>query len=180
VPDKGVHTVLEAFGILCQREAAQSLASLTILGDGPANYMQHLRERVAILGIGNRVEFLAPVRREQMPEVLSKYDVLIVSSEYAEPIARSMQEGMAMGLLVIGTVTGGSGELLQHEHNGLVFTAADAQSLAAQIARAGSLPGLRAKLAQQGQKDVRANFDIRLTVERIENYLLERSPRRHT
>ncbi len=178
VPDKGVHTVIEALGILSQREATQGLASLTILGDGPADYLQHLRERVATLGIGNRVEFLAPVRREQMPEILSKYDALIVSSEYGEPIARSMQEGMAMGLLVIGTLTGGSGELLQHEHNGLVFTAADAQSLATQIARAGSMPELSAKLAQQGQADVRANFDIRLTVERIENYLLERCPRR--
>ena len=82
-----------------------------------------------------------------------------------------------MGLLVIGTTTGGSGELLQHEHNGLVFTAADAQSLATQIVRASNTPELRARLAQQGQKDVRANFDIQLTVERIESYLAERCPR---
>ncbi len=177
VPDKGIHTVIEAFGILSQREETQGLASLTILGDGPADYMQHLHERVATLGIANTVDFMAPVQREQMPEILSQHDILIVSSEYGEPIARSMQEGMAMGLLVIGTLTGGSGELLQHEQNGLVFTTADAQSLAAQIARACSTPGLRTKLARQGQADVRANFDIRLTVDRIENYLRERGSR---
>lgn len=174
VPDKGVHTVIEAFGICSQREALSGLTSLTILGDGPADYMQRLRERVAALGIEGTVDFTAPVQREQMPEVHSRYNVLIVPSEYDEPIARSMQEGMAMGLLVIGTLTGGSGELLQHEHNGLVFTAADAQSLATQIARASSEPELRAYLAQQGQKDVRANFDIRLTADRIESYLIER------
>jgi glycogen synthase len=177
VPDKGVHTVIEAFGILGQREETSGLASLTILGDGPADYMHCLRQRVTTLGISNVVDFMPPVQREQMPELLSRYDVLIVPSEYGEPIARSMQEGMAMGLLVIGTVTGGSGELLQHEHNGLVFTAADAQSLAAQILRACSTPGLGARLARQGQENVRANFDIRLTVERIENYLSERCPR---
>jgi glycogen(starch) synthase len=174
VPDKGVHTVIDAFGLLSQREETRGQASLTILGDGPADYMQHLRQRATTLGINNIVDFMAPVPREQMPEVLSRHDVLIVSSEYGEPIARSMQEGMAMGLLVIGTTTGGSGELLQHEHNGLVFAAADAQSLATQIARAGSTPGLGARLARQGQEDVRANFDIRLTAERIEAYLAER------
>ena len=177
VPDKGVHTVIDAFGILGQREETRGQASLTILGDGPADYMQYLRQRVATLGIEDLVEFMAPVQREQMPEILSRHAVLIVPSEYGEPIARSMQEGMAMGLLVIGTTTGGSGELLQHEHNGLVFPAADAQSLATQIARASSTPGLGARLARQGQEDVRANFDIQLTVERIEKYLLERCPR---
>jgi 1,4-alpha-glucan branching enzyme len=176
VPDKGVHTVIDAFGILGQQEETRGLASLTILGDGPAHYMDYLRQRVTTLGINNSVDFVAPVQRQQMPELLSRYNVLIVPSEYGEPIARSMQEGMAMGLLVIGTITGGSGELLQHEHNGLVFTAADARSLATQIARAGSTPGLGARLARQGQEDVRTNFDIRLTVERIENYLAERCP----
>ena len=177
VPDKGVHTVIEAFGILGQREETRSHVSLTILGDGPGDYLQSLHQRVAALGVEDLIEFKAPVRREQMPEILSRHNVLIVPSEYGEPIARSMQEGMAMGLLVIGTTTGGSGELLQPEHNGLVFPAADAQSLAAQLARASSVPGLGASLARQGQADVRANFDIRLTVERIEKYLLGRCPR---
>ena len=176
VPDKGVHTVIDAFGLLGQREETRGQASLTILGDGPADYMQYLRQRVTTLGISNLVDFMAPAQREQMPEILSRHNVLIVPSEYGEPIARSMQEGMAMGLLVIGTTTGGSGELLQHERNGLVFPAADAQSLATQIARAGSTPGLGARLARQGQEDVRANFDIRLTVERIEDYLAGRCP----
>lgn len=177
VPDKGVHTAIDAFGLLGQREETRSQASLTILGDGPADYMQYLRQRVTTQGISNVVDFMAPVKREQMPELLSRYNVLIVPSEYGEPIARSMQEAMAMGLLVIGTTTGGSGELLQHDRNGLVFPAADAQSLATQIARAGNTPGLGARLARQGQEDVRANFDIRLTVERIEDYLSERCPR---
>ena len=177
VPDKGVHTVIDAFGLLCQREEAWGQAALTILGDGPADYMQNLRQRVTTLGINNLVDFVAPVQRDKMPEVLAKHDVLIVPSEYGEPIARSMQEGMGMGLLVIGTSTGGSGELLQHERNGLVFPAGDAQSLATQIARAGTSPELRSRLARQGQVDVQANFDIRLTVKRIEDYLVEHCPR---
>ena len=54
-----------------------------------------------------------------------------------------------MGLLVIGTLTGGSGELLRDELNGLVFPPADVQALAAQVARAITTPDLRARLAGQ-------------------------------
>ena len=174
VPDKGIHTVIDAFGLLGQRDETRGQVSLTILGDGPADYMAYLYQRVAALGIKDLIHFVAPVQRAQMPEILAKHDALILPSEYGEPIARSMQEAMAMGLLVIGTLTGGSGELLRDEENGLVFAPADAQALATQVARASAMPGLRARLAQQGQQDVRAQFDIRMTVEKIEDYLVER------
>jgi glycogen synthase len=177
VPDKGIHTVVDAFGLLGQREETRGQVFLTILGDGPADYMNCLRQRVAALGIQDFVDFVAPVQRTQMPQVLAKHDVLILPSKYDEPIARSMQEAMAMGLLVIGTTTGGSGELLRDEQNGLVFPPTDVQSLATQIARAMATPGLRARVAWQGQQDVRAHFDIRMTVEKIEDYLMEQCSR---
>jgi glycogen synthase len=174
VPDKGIHTVIEAFGLLSQRDETRGQVSLTILGDGLADYLHTLRQRVAALGLEALVQFMAPVQRAQMPEILAQHDALLLPSEYAEPIARSMQEAMAMGLLVIGTITGGSGELLRHEQNGLVFPPADVPALATQVARAATTPGLRARLASQGQQDVRARFDIRMTVEKIEDYLTER------
>ena len=177
VPEKGIHTVIDAFGLLQDREEARGRASLTVLGDGPAAHMQQLRQQVKQLRLDELVDFVAPVPRERMPEMLTKHDVLIMPSVYGEPIARSMQEGMAMGLLVIGTITGGSGELLQHEHNGLVFPAADVQALADQIARAISVPDLRHRLARQGQEDVKTHFDIQLTVKRIEDYLAQYCPR---
>ncbi len=80
-----------------------------------------------------------------------------------------------MGLLVIGTTTGGSGELLRDHHNGLVFQPADARSLAAQLALAITAPELRARLARQGRQDVQAHFDIQMMVKKIEHYLIERS-----
>jgi glycogen(starch) synthase len=106
-----------------------------------------------------------------MPEKMADYDVLILPSEYQEPISRAMQEAMAMGLLVIGTETGGSGELLVHEETGLVFEAADAQSLAQRLRRALDDAESAAALARAGQARVRNEFNIDLTVDRIEAYL---------
>ncbi len=78
-----------------------------------------------------------------------------------------------MGLLVIGTNTGGSSELLVQEQTGLVFEAGDAGSLAQQLIRAIDAPELAASLAAVGQARVRKLFRIDQTVSSIEAYLQE-------
>jgi glycosyltransferase involved in cell wall biosynthesis len=168
VPDKGIHTVIDAFALLREHD---DRFTLTVLGDGPQAYIDELRLKVEGSGLRDVVTFHPPIPRSQMPEQLSRHNVLLLPSEYAEPIARSMQEAMAMGLLVIGTITGGSGELLVHEQTGLVFRAGDPQSLASKLARVATEPELAARLAHVGQQTVCESFTIGLTVERIEQYL---------
>jgi len=106
-----------------------------------------------------------------MPKVLQEHDILILPSEYPEPLARSMQEGMAMGLLVIGTTTGGSGELLVHEKTGLVFEPANPSSLARQLERVKEQPELAARLTEAGRQRIVEEFSIERTIEQIEQYL---------
>jgi glycogen(starch) synthase len=170
VPEKGIHTVVEALALL-QTTAQLDGISMTILGSGPENYCRQLRDAVAESHLQGVVEFHSPIPREQMPQVLAKHDVLILPSEYDEPLARSMQEAMAMGVLVVGTTTGGSGELLVHEETGLVFEPRNPESLAAQLVRAMQEPPLVATLAESGRRAVVRAFDIQRTVENVECYL---------
>lgn len=168
VPEKGIHTVIDAFARLSNGE---DTFRLTILGDGPPNYIAYLQGKIQTYGIGNVVCFQPSVPRYKMPRILDQHDVLFLPSEYAEPIARSMQEAMAMGLLVIGTTTGGSGELLVHEQTGLVFEAGDARSLAEQIMRTIEEPNLVAQWALAGQTRVRDVFSIEQTIDKVADYL---------
>ncbi len=78
-----------------------------------------------------------------------------------------------MGLLVIGTTTGGSGELLVDGDTGLVFEPGDAGSLARQLGRAVADPDLCRRLADRGYEVVRACFDIKGTVSGVERYLVQ-------
>ena len=78
-----------------------------------------------------------------------------------------------MGLLVIGTTTGGSGELLVHEETGLAFEAGNADALAAQIQRAVRQPDWARRLAETGRETVHQRFTIQRTVEKTEAYLLQ-------
>jgi glycosyltransferase involved in cell wall biosynthesis len=76
-----------------------------------------------------------------------------------------------MGLLVIGTTTGGSGELLKHHETGLAFRAGDAQSLAEQLTYAKEHPEDMERYARAGQQEVEAHFNIERTIEQVEDYL---------
>jgi len=168
-PDKGAHHVIEALGLL-DRNQRDFVDHLAIVGDGQPEYLAQLQTLVKQYGLSDRVHFTPPVARDRMPQLLDDFDVLVLPSAL-EALSRMMQEAMAMGLLVIGTTTGGSGELLVHEQTGLMFKAGNAQSLARQLESAITHPDLAARLATAGQEWVRESFRIDQTVDSIEDYL---------
>ncbi len=168
-PDKGMHHIIEALALLSNAQRDR-IALLDVVGDGNPAYVAHLRSLVAEHDLGQQIRFHPPVEREQMPQLLDAYDVLVQPSAL-EALSRMVQEAMATGLLVIGTATGGSGELLAHEQTGLVFEAGDARSLAVQIKRFVEEPTLAAQLAAAGQIRVREAFRIDQTISKIEAHL---------
>lgn len=168
-PGKGVHHIIQALGLL-STECKRRLGQLAIIGDGEHEYRQRLLQMTGELQLNDLVSFHPPVPRQQMPAVLAGFDVLVLSSAL-EALSRMMQEAMAMGLLVIGTTTGGSGELLVHDQTGLVFEAANPRSLTQQLRRALVDPESVTSLARAGQALVRDRFSIAATVDRIDAYL---------
>lgn len=168
---KGVHHILEALTMLSE-EQQKRVTQLAIVGDGEPAYCSQLFQTTKRFGLSSLVRFEPPVPRSQMPALLDRFDVLILPSSL-EALSRMMQEAMAMGLLIISTNTGGSGELLAHEGTGLVFEPGEPESLAAQLSYALNKPDLAARLAEAGRQTVIENFDIRRTVEQIETYLLD-------
>ena len=106
-----------------------------------------------------------------MPALLRRFDVLVFPSVWEEPLARVMQEAMATGLVVVGTTTGGSKELLVDGETGLAFAAEDAAGLAAQLTRLAAEPGLYPRLAKAGRQAVVERFNIERMVDQVEGYL---------
>lgn len=170
VPEKGIQTALQAFAHLRSRNSRCS-ARLTIVGGGEPRYVRQLESMTARLAITDMVTFEPPVARAEMPPILARHQVLILPSECEEALARSIQEGMAMGLLAIGTTTGGSGELLVDRETGLAFETGNAEDLASQIGLALDSPEISMRLAWAGQNRVKREFDISLTIQKIENHL---------
>jgi len=172
IHDKGVHTALEALNLLKQRGLIDGV-HLTILGGGHPAYEAYLKKMVVEFGLQAYVEFIGQVPRDEIPGKLAGFDVCLFTSIWPEPIARSVMEAMAAGLLVIGTEVGGQTEMLHKGQNALTFQAEDAVGLADQIAYAIENPALCLQMAQAGQQMILEKFTIERMINEIETYLLQ-------
>jgi glycogen synthase len=168
--DKGVHTAILALARLLKTEDA-SKVHLSIAGNGAPDYTLHLQRLVEEHGLGEHVTFHGLVSREAMPALLNRCDVLIFPSIALEALPRMPQEAMACGLVVVGTTTGGTRELLLDGETGLTFPPEDDQVLAAQLLRLAQDPALRERLACNGRRLVLEKFTLGRMVDEIEAYL---------
>ena len=166
---KGVHTAIEALNQLPVEKRKR--VHLTILGKGHETYTARLHRLVDESKLSEFVTFLAPIPRNELPEFLGRFDVLLLTSTWAEPLARIMQEGLASGMVVIGSATGGTAETILSGENGLLFHAGAADELAGHIAHLLDQPSIRRTLANGGVRTAKQKFDINVMVEELEKYL---------
>jgi glycosyltransferase involved in cell wall biosynthesis len=172
VRHKGVHTAMEAMAELVNIRRINQI-TLTLVGLGHPDYEAYLRDMVQKEHLHDFVTFHGPVAKDKMPDLLRQFDVLIFPSIYEEPLARITQEAMASGLVVVGTTTGGTKEILRDGETGFTFAPEDAEGLAEQITRLIVDPDLCFRLAQAGRQTVFENFTLNKMVEKIEAYLFE-------
>jgi len=107
-----------------------------------------------------------------MPQVYRSHDALVFTSEWEEPFALTPLEAMASGIPVIGTLTGGSIELLRHRENALTYKAGDAEELASRILELDSEPALRERMARTAHAEM-ARYDQPVITDQIESFLVE-------
>jgi glycosyltransferase involved in cell wall biosynthesis len=176
-PTKGVHTAIEALGLLA-REGERRVC-VTVVGGGDPDYEGLLRQLAQRAGVSDRVSFRGGVAHEEMRDVFGQHDALLLLSEWEEPFARIVLEAMAAGLVVLGTLTGGTGELLVEGETGLTLPPGDADALAKQIRRLLLDPGLYRRLANAAQRLVESRFTLEGMVDELEQVLVGLAPARH-
>jgi glycosyltransferase involved in cell wall biosynthesis len=167
---KGVHTALSAVALLAAEGYDQRL-HLTVVGSGHPAYERELQWMLEAHDLRDVVTFTGPVPPDRMPGVLAQHDVLLFPSIYREPLARTMQEAMLAGLLVVGTTTGGSGEMLVEGVTGLTFKEDTPSHLASQLIKVVREPELVPELAQQGQTSMLAHFTLERMIDDVDAYL---------
>ena len=169
---KGVHTLVEALGILRARGHAH--VTLTVAGpeEHPA-YVAALRRRADELGVGAEVRWAGAVPREGLLSLYRAHDVLVFPSIYDEPFGIVQIEAMAAGCAVVGTATGGSAEILEPDVNALVYRPGDASHLAERLESLLGDPALCERIRDGGRRTVRTRFLGRRMVDEIEAHLAD-------
>lgn len=141
---KGQDVFLEAFArAFPDRPVRARLVGAATFGE--AEYERGLREQANRLGIADRVDFVGFI-----PDVageLERADLLVHASVLADPLNTAVLEGMAAGVPVVATDTGGHVEYLREGREGLLYRSGDIHDLASTLLRVSEDPDLRRRLA---------------------------------
>jgi glycogen synthase len=167
-PEKGIDTAIKATQILVSTGYS---VNLTVVGRGTPKCSHDLQQLSIRLGLSEYIIFRDYIARDDIPNLLASHDVLLAPSTWAEPLPRVIQEGMATGIVVVGSAIGGIPEILTDGVNGLLFEPKNAEDLAQQIERLIETPYLYNSLSEAGIRTVLEKFDIQRTVQEIEAYL---------
>ena len=128
---------------------------LAFVGDGPMR--EQLASLVTTMGLSATTILVG--FRSDVESWMGAADLFLLPSHY-EGLSNAVQEAMASGLVVVGTTTGGSEEILRDGETGLTFAPEDADGLAEQVARLITNPDLCRRLAQAGCQSVLENFTL--------------------
>jgi glycosyltransferase involved in cell wall biosynthesis len=124
---KGHDVLLDAAALVIRQRPD---VSFLLVGDGPRRGA--LQAQAASHGLGDHVRFLG--HRDDVGAILQGSDAFAFPS-FMEAFPNSVMEAMAVGLPVVATRVGGIPELIDHEHNGLLVPARDADALATGVLR---------------------------------------------
>jgi glycogen synthase len=148
VNEKGVQVLLDAAPMILK---AHPQTRFVIAGEGPAK--EGLREQARHLGIADRVFFPGFVDDYTRNQLYRHAAAAIFPSLY-EPFGIVALEAMAAGTPLVVADTGGLGEIVSHEVNGLKSYPGSATSLADQVNRLLGEEALAARLQREGAATV--------------------------
>jgi len=171
IRQKGIHTAIAAMALLAKEEEFAGL-TLTVVGGGlQPDYEKKLRAMPAELGISDRVSFIGKQARMDLPRIYAEHDVLVFPSEWDEPFAITPLEAIYCGLTVIGTTTGGSGELFRNRETAMTFAAGDALDCARAIRELCADRELSERISHNAQREVDERHTLDAMVSQIEKSL---------
>ncbi|MFZ6645822.1 glycosyltransferase family 4 protein [Undibacterium sp. TJN25] len=106
---------------------------LMVVGDGPAR--RSLEQQAQALNVGHRVSFTGIVGRDKIPEYVSAFDIALQPAvvAYASPL--KLLEYLALGKAIVAPAQPNIQELLQDQHNAVLFDPAEADGLPNAIER---------------------------------------------
>ena len=142
---------------------------LIIVGDGTER--TSLENLVTDLGTAERVIFTGQVSKQAVLQYLKASDIFVLNSTY-EGLPHIVLEAMAVGVPVIATDVGGTGEVVKHEINGLLIPPRDNEALRSAIYRMLENPDERERFARVGQFTISEHFQWNKLVESTEKYII--------
>ncbi len=171
-PEKGIHVFFKA---LEQVKNASCLKGVPItIAGGAVNkeYEAGLMKQAENLKGRLDIRFTGHLEKDKAIEVLRQHDILVFPSTWDEPFGLAPLEAAANGLAVITTATGGAGEVIQNEINGLHVRREDPEAIAQALIRLAEDGDLRNRLMEAAYRRAES-FNWESSMEKVEAHLLK-------
>jgi glycosyltransferase involved in cell wall biosynthesis len=168
-PWKGQERLVEAVSLL--HRSGDDVHLLVVGGEAhgfSAGFEQHLRQRVAELGLDDRVTLTGQV--DDVTPYLAAMDVMVNASDH-EPFGIVLLEAMAQGVPVLAVSDAGPREIVVPDESGVLVPSSRPDALADALRRLIGDSGLRERLGRQGRERVRERFTDELMAERLQTRL---------
>ena len=137
-----------------------------VSGEGPQR--EKISAAIRELGLSETVTMTG--YREDIPEILSASDVLVLPSDRFEGVPQVILQASAMARPVVASPIGGIPEAVHSEKTGLLCTTGNAAAFAGALARLAGDPWLRERLGQAGRVLVLARYTVAAMCERTEAF----------
>jgi glycosyltransferase involved in cell wall biosynthesis len=158
--EKGHKYLFEAIRLLGDRYPL----CCVVIGEGPDD--EKLQALVQELGIQDKVIFGG--FRSDVNNAINGLDIVAVPSTWAEPCSAAIQQGMVLGKPIIGTLSGGTPEMIVEGKTGLLVPVEDANALAEAIGTLAGDANLRMQMGVAGRERVEALFSLSVMTDKIE------------
>ena len=158
-PEKGVIGLIEALAIAIKQG---SNLELRLVGEGSER--TYIEQRITEHGLQERCSLLG---RASEPEVFKEFtlaDIFVLAS-FMEGLPVVLIEALALGVPVIAPWIAGIPEIIESGQSGLLFSPANWEELAERLVQLSSDNQLRTRLAIEGQRRVKNEFNIHQAVE---------------
>jgi glycosyltransferase involved in cell wall biosynthesis len=145
------HGLDRVIDVMAKHELAQTL-HLVVVGDGPAK--ADLKQMATHLGVADRVRFVGPIDRTEIPRYVAVFDIALQPSAvgYASPL--KLMEYMAMGKAIIAPDQPNIRELIDDPVTGLLVRGNDTAELAEAIVSLATNEELRHSLGRRAAREV--------------------------
>jgi len=167
---KGVHTGIAAFAVVAKALPELKLELSLVGAVRDSDYEMRLKDIIERNEVSEKVHWLGKLGERDLQRVYQSHDAFLFTSVWNEPFSISLVEAMTAGMVVVSTVTGGTGEIVQNEVNALTFEVDDVSGCARQMERVACEQSLCGRLSQAAEAST-LNLTLTSMVTSIEQRL---------
>lgn len=159
-PEKAQSDLIHAFSAIMNKFPN---AKLLLLGDGPLH-----KELSNLIRKNNIPSARLLGFRKDIHEIMSVIDLFVLPS-LSEGLPNVVLEAFSCGKPVVATNVGGTPEVVDHNHNGLLVPPGNVEALVEALETCISNPTLLTKMGNAGYEKVKNNFSVETQNLRLEN-----------